>query len=310
MQTTTFGRTGLVVSRLGFGAAPIGFLAEEQAGIDRVLAFLVDSGVNLIDTAAAYPGSEEAIGKALAHRRDDLVLVSKCGQAFDDLPGEAWSPRVITATVDRSLRRLQTDRLDVMLLHSCSLDVLKRGDALAALLEARDAGKVRHVGYSGDNDAAAWAAAQPDVAVIETSVNIVDQRNIDAVLPVCLEHDVGVIAKRPIANAAWKDLSLQRGMYQKYAADYTARLAAMKVTPLELGYSGHPDVEWPEIALKFTLAQPGVHTAIVGTTSVNSAKINIQAVAKNALREQVVNRLRDAFRQAETASGKPWPGLT
>src|SRR5208282_5869656 len=102
----------------------------------------------------------------------------------DDLRAEPWSPDLISQTIDRSLRLLKTDVLDVMLLHSCDLETLKKGDALGALVQARAAGKIRFAGYSGDNDAAAYAAAHPDVAVIETSINLVDQANLDLVLPV------------------------------------------------------------------------------------------------------------------------------
>ena len=69
-------------------------------------------------------------------------------------------------------------------------------------------------------------------------------------------------------------------------------------------------MEWPEIALKFTLAQPGVHVAITGTTSLTNAKINVQSVEKNPLREQAVVRLREAFAQAQQDSGETWRGLT
>ena len=105
----TLGSTGLSVSALGFGAAPIGFLAVEQQRSGDVLNLLLDSGVHLIDTAAAYAGSEESIGMAVGHRRDEYVLVSKCGQKLDGLPGEAWSSEVITAPVDRALRRLNPE---------------------------------------------------------------------------------------------------------------------------------------------------------------------------------------------------------
>ena len=128
----------------------------------------------------------------------------------------------------------------------------KKGEALGALVEAVEAGKVRFAGYSGDNEAAAYAARLPDVSVIETSINICDQVNLGKVLPACRERDLGVIAKRPIANAAWKDTDQQQGMYKSYASEYARRFALMGIKPNELGYSGHPDVEWPEIALKFT----------------------------------------------------------
>src|SRR6185312_5665153 len=159
MEKTTFGKTGFKVSRLGFGAGPIGFLATDQQRVANIINILLDSGVNVIDTAASYQGSEDLIGNAVSSRRSEYVLISKCGQAFPDLPGAAWSAEVITATVDRALRRLKTDHLDVMLLHSCELATLKKGEAIAALAKARDAGKIRFAGYSGDNDAGAYAAA-------------------------------------------------------------------------------------------------------------------------------------------------------
>lgn len=172
-----FGTTGLEVSPLGFGAAPIGFLATKQKRIDQIVAELSASGVNLIDTAAAYEGSEEAIGRALEGRWDDFILVSKCGQSFADLPGSEWSAPLVAATIERSLQRLRTDRIDVVLLHSCGLDVLKQGHAFDALVTARAAGKPRFIGYSGDNETAAAAAAMPRIDVIETSVNLCDQMN-------------------------------------------------------------------------------------------------------------------------------------
>ncbi|MEM6551497.1 MAG: aldo/keto reductase [Planctomycetota bacterium] len=313
MPKTILGKTELSVSQLGFGAAPVGFLDTQQAQITEILTYLLDHGVNLIDTAAAYKGSEQSIGNAISDRRDDYVLVSKCGMGGVELPeldNNTWHPKAITATIDRSLERLKTDHIDVMLLHSCKQSILEQGDALGAVMDAVKAGKVRFAGYSGDNEAAAYAATLPDISVIETSINICDQHNIDAVLPACIKHDIGVIAKRPIANAAWNPLDKQRGMYRSYAKTYHDRLNQMGVTPNQLGYSGHVELEWPEIALKFTLAIPGVHTAIVGTTDPHNAENNIESVQKNPLRQQVVDRLRDAFKQAQSAAGEPWLGQT
>lgn len=310
MERRTLGKTGLEVSVLGFGGAPVGFLDTEQKQITRILNALLDEGVNLIDTAASYLGSEEAIGKAIGHRRDEYVLVSKCGQAFDGLPGKEWSAEVVTHTIDRALRRLATDHLDVMLLHSCDLETLRRGEALAALVAAREAGKIRFAGYSGDNEAAAYAASHADVAVLETSVNIADQANIDAALPTAREHNVGVLAKRPIANAAWKNLAEQPGMYADYARTYTERLAQMGVSPETLNLGEDHSVDWPELALRFTLSQPGVHTAIIGTTNPDHARANLVAAARGPLPEATIKALREAFRRAESAASESWRGET
>jgi aryl-alcohol dehydrogenase-like predicted oxidoreductase len=306
METRTLGRTGLEVSVLGFGAAPIGVLETEQPEVDAILGLLLDSGVNLIDTAAGYRGSEQAIGRSIGDRRDEFVLVSKCGQAFDDLPGEAWSAELITATVERSLARLQTDFLDVMLLHTCDLEVLERGEALGALVRAREAGKVRFVGYSGDNQAGAFAARLSDIAVVQTSINICDQVNIDEVLPAASECGVGVMAKRPIANAAWKDLNDQPGFYARYAETYTERLALMAIEPEEIGFEAS---DWAELALRFTLSCD-IGTAIIGTTNPDHVRANIEAASHGRLPEGALEKLREAFLEAMLDAGEQWAGLT
>ncbi len=308
MEKRKLGRTGLEVSALGFGGGPVGFLGTEQQRVTDILNYLLDNGVNFIDTAAGYPGSEEAIGNAVSHRRDDYVLVSKCGRAFDDLDGEAWSPTVIGQTVDRALRRLKTDRLDVMLLHSCDQEVLEKGEAVAALVKARDAGKIRHVGYSGDNEAVVYATGLDAVDVVETSVNICDQANIGSLLPEAQRRDIGVIVKRPVANAAWLGVGQQPGFYANYTTGYAERFAAMALDPGNLGFGGAE--HWAEIALRFTLAQSGVTTAIVGTTNPDNAKRNIDAAAKGALPSEAIDTIRTAFTAAESASGERWLGLS
>src|SRR5258708_7884632 len=111
LERTTFGKTGLSVSRLGFGAGPIGYLKTDQERAGKILHLLLDSGVNLLDTAASYEGSETLIGNAVASRREQYVLVSKCGRPLPEVKGEAWSAELISGTIDRSLRNLKTDHL-------------------------------------------------------------------------------------------------------------------------------------------------------------------------------------------------------
>lgn len=309
MEKRRFGKTDLNVSVLGFGGAPIGILETEQQIIARLLNSLIEKGVNLIDTAAAYAGSEEAIGRAVAHRRDDIVLVSKCGDPGNPDP-DAWNTSALSASIDRSLKRLQTDHLDVILLHSCGIDVLKRGEALQALVHAREAGKVRYVGYSGDNEAAAHAVTLPVIAVVETSINICDQANIDLVLPSARQHNIGVIAKRPIANAAWKSLGQQPGFYHDYAKTYHERFSKMDITPDGLGFPANNADSWPEIALRFTLSQPGVHSAIIGTTNLEHALANLDAAAKGPLAPEAQQMITDAFHAAEAHSKDSWSAQT
>jgi aryl-alcohol dehydrogenase-like predicted oxidoreductase len=305
MNKVRFGRTNLQVSPLGFGAAPIGFLDTEQEKVARILNTLLDAGVNVIDTAAMYQGSEELIAKAVGHRRKEYVLITKCGTEVPHAKGKAWSAELIKSTVDAALRRLRTDVLDVMLLHSCDLETLKKGEALGELVNARKAGKIRFAGYSGDNDAAAWAAAHPDVAVLETSINITDQVNIDRALPVARKHNVAVIAKRPIANSCWRPLSDFQKFYPDYVRPYAERFQKMNLRLQDLAVPGAND--WAEIALRFTLSHQGVHTAIIGTTNPDNARSNISHANKGPLPSDPVRKIREAFAKA---SNNQWPGLS
>src|ERR1700683_4286484 len=146
----------MTVSVIAFGAGEIGYEQTAPEVVARLLGSALDRGLNLIDTAECYMASEELIGAAIGHRRDDYYLMSKCGHATD-LPFPNWDPALIPISVERSLQRLRTDHLDVIHLHSCSLEVLRQGDVIAALQKVRDAGKTRYLGYSGDDDAAIFA---------------------------------------------------------------------------------------------------------------------------------------------------------
>ncbi len=303
MEKRTLGRTGLSVSVLGVGTAVAAFLKTDHATYGKMLEELLDAGVNVVDTAAMYPQSEETLGKLIGHRRDEYYIVSKCGQKVLGVSGPDWSEQIVTETVDRALKNLGTTHLDVMLLHSCDLATLKRGDALSGLLKAKSAGKVRHIGYSGDNDTVAAAAAMPEIEVIETSINLVDQANIDLTLPAAMKHNVGVIAKRPIANAAWKPLSQQEGMYQNYAKTYHERFQKMNLSLEELGCQS-----WGDVALRFTLAQIGVTTAIVGISKLETARANLATLERGPLAVEAIEKIRKAFAEADPTHN--WTGQT
>jgi aryl-alcohol dehydrogenase-like predicted oxidoreductase len=236
------------------------------------------------------------------------VLITKCGQKIPESDTPDWSYETVTRSVDRALRLLKTDFLDVMLLHTCNLETLKKGDALRGLVDAKKSGKIRNAGYSGDNDTVAWAAAQSDVSVVEMSLNIVDQINFDVALPVAKEHNVGVIAKRPIANAAWKKIDDQPGMYRSYAADYTERFKKLGLKLSDVGYNDADQQAWAEVALRFTLSFPAIHTAIIGTTNAKNAEANMIAAGKGPLADQAVQKIRDAFHRADPK--RQWQGLS
>jgi aryl-alcohol dehydrogenase-like predicted oxidoreductase len=272
MEMRTLGKTGLHVSRLGAGLAEIGneFSLQDTEKAGRVLNRALDGGINFLDTAACYGTSEELIGHTIAHRRSEYVLATKCGHVAGDYQGREWTAQTVTDSIDRSLKRMGTDYLDLVQLHSCGVDVLEQGEVIEALLAAKKAGKTRFVGYSGDNEAAAWAVASGHFDTLQTSFNLVDQRARSRLFPQAQAANMGIIAKRPIANGAWGAGSSPSG----YASRYFQRAQAMQEPgPL-------PDAPEDRIllALGFTLAHDAVDTAIVGTGNPEHMQANIRMV--------------------------------
>jgi aryl-alcohol dehydrogenase-like predicted oxidoreductase len=311
LPTRPFGRGGPMVGVLGFGSAEIGFLETGQATVDSLVASLVDRGVNLLDTAAMYRGSEEALGTALRNRsigRDRVVVVSKCGSPPGREGLDPWCAESIRLSIERSLKRLRIDCLDAILLHSCDLATLEKGEAIGAIVEARKAGLVKRAGYSGDNEAAVFAAKHPEIEVLETSLSIADMANLDEVLPAAEARGLAVIVKRPVANAAWRRNEDQEGMYSKYAAPYHERLSKMGLDPASLGIEGPAEQAWPELALRFVLSFTGVTSALVGSSKPHRVAENAAIAAKGPLPAEAIEAIRAAF--AKARGGESWPGLT
>ena len=203
MAHRKLGKTGLDVSVLGFGGAEIGFEGAPDNDVETLLNAAIDAGLNTIDTAECYQDSEEKIGRAVAHRRGEFHLFTKVGHA-SGLEGEDWDIALMEKSIDRSLQRLQTDCVDLIQLHTCSLDLLQRGEVIEVLKRAQAAGKTRFIGYSGDNEAAQWAVESGHFDTLQTSLSVCDQNIGLKTVPLALQNGMGVIAKRPIANAVWR----------------------------------------------------------------------------------------------------------
>ncbi len=271
------------VSVLGFGGSEIGFENTAQADVDRLLNSALDAGLNVIDTAAVYPDSEKKIGSAIGARRSEFFVFTKCGNPTSSDP-QYWSSEVLTRSIDKSLKDLGTDCVDLIQLHSCDQATLRKGEAIEAVRRARDAGKARFIGYSGENEAAAYAIACGAFDTLQTSVNIADQSAIAEILPKAQAAGIGVIAKRPIANAAWKT---GRKPVSPYHHVYWDRLQELDYDFLRDGLT-----DSISIALRFTLAQPGVATAIVGTTKPDRWAANAKLLEAGPLDPALIERIR------------------
>ncbi len=284
------------VTVLGFGGAEIGFEKAAQETVDSLLNSALDAGLNVIDTAAMYPQSEAKIGAAVGARRGDFFLFTKCGNSMSN-EEQYWNAGAIAASIDRSLKDLRTDHVDLVQLHSCSKEILQKGEVIKALERAREAGKTRFIGYSGENEAALYAVESGAFDTLQVSISIADQGSIETTLPKAKAAGMGVIAKRPIANAAWKTGAKPVNAYHHV---YWERLQGLNYDFLS------SDLETAvSVALRFTLTQEGVATAIVGTKHPERWKANATLLEAGPLAPEMVKKIRARWKEVARAD---WVG--
>ena len=296
MEQRQFGRTDIVASVLGFGGSEIGYQGVSPRTVARLLGSALDAGLNVIDTAECYDDSEALIGKAIGARRREVALFTKCGHAGGWSSAD-WRCAPLLASIERSLRRLATDYVDLIQLHSCSLGELRKGEAIEALERARERGFTRYIGYSGDGEAARYAVECGRFDTLQTSVSIADQDAVERTLPLARERNMGVIAKRPLANVAW---SYAKKPAEPYYQTYWSRLRKLDYPFLKTS----PD-RAVGTALRFTLRVPGVHTAIVGTTKPERWQANAALLQAGALPAAEFERIRARWGEVAGAS---WDG--
>lgn len=236
MVRRSLGRTGLTVSPIALGTTKLGrntdvkYPAAFELPTDRQVKALLDTalelGINLIDTAPAYGESERRIGSLLGKQREQVVLCTKCGEQY--AAGRStydFSARAITASVEQSLRRLRTDRLDILLLHSDGndVDILTETEALETITKLKKDGKVRAVGIS----------AKTAEGVLEAL------RSLDVVMAPFNQKEAGLADSLAVAQ--------NRG------------LGVLAIKGL---FSGHLEAR---PALEFVLRQPFIDALVVGT---------------------------------------------
>lgn len=307
MQKVQFGSTGFETSRLGVGLSEIGsFELSDQAQATNVLNTALDNGINFLDTSACYGISEELVGNGVSQRRDDYFLATKAGHVARGYEGEAWTFQTVVDSIDRSLRLLQTDHVDVVQLHSCDIDVLEKGDAIRALQEAQQAGKTSFIGYSGDNESAHWAVDSGLFATLQTSYNLVEQRaRTTGLLEKAIAKGMGTIIKRPIAGGVWgksrPDAADQTA--SNYNTPYLDRAKSVRTLgPIE----NEPD-DAILTSLGYTLSDPNANVSIVGTTNPSHMATNVRQIDNDLpIPDSVIAELNRRFEQLD----KDWAQRT
>jgi len=302
MKKRKLGRTGLQVSEIGFGALEIGrpwglpiagdFVVPPETEVHALLDRVLELGINLIDTAPAYMLSEERLGKALKHRRKEFLLASKCGESFDGTRSlYDFSAQGTLEFIATSLRRLQTDYLDLIQIH-CGpeeVETIRRGETLEGMLRAKKQGKVRWVGVSC-NPAGALAALESGAYdVLQLPYSILNRaiaepwpEGGESILSLAALNDVGVLIRESLergkltgkirqeqANGEAAEVNIKQGLAQLESRGLR--------TPLS------------QLAIQYVLRRPEVSAALVGTRNLRHLEQAVDAegkvLDKNALEE-------------------------
>jgi aryl-alcohol dehydrogenase-like predicted oxidoreductase len=302
MQVKPFGNTDLRVSEFGFGCARIGGIFQGDAGgFVRLLRAAFDGGITFYDTADMYSQgeSEKLVGRAFRGDRHRVVIASKFGYVLPaqrrlvarikpfvrplirllklkrsalpsgvrGTPTQDFSPGYLRQAVEASLRRLGTDYLDLYQLHSPSAEAVLRADWLPALEDLKRAGKIRYWGISVDTTEAGQAALrQPGVSSLQMVANLLDQRQVQALLPIARDKGVGVIARECLANGMLikdeKDFDVQN--FFASAEERAAGSERLKEYRRQAAAEGIP---LATLALRYVRGLPGVAVSLVGTKS-------------------------------------------
>jgi aryl-alcohol dehydrogenase-like predicted oxidoreductase len=298
IETRPLGRTGEDVTILGYGAMelrgqPRGpAISDEDAG--RLLNAVLDAGINLIDTSIDYGRSEELIGRYIGHRRDQYFLASKCGCPPGDPPPGAtppfphdYRPDNVRAGVDQSLRRLGTDRLDLLQVHiSPSRDQLEADGTVETMLSLRDEGKVRFVGMSGTIPHLPDHIAMGVFDVFQIPYSAL-QREHEDLITAAAQAGAGTLIRGgaarggPAEDKGWRHgpIGLSEGEGQR-------RWESSGVDGL-LG-----DMSRLEFVLRFTLSHPGLSSTIVGTSNLDHLRSNVAIADKGPLPPDLYDQAR------------------
>jgi aryl-alcohol dehydrogenase-like predicted oxidoreductase len=298
IATRPLGKTGTDVTILGYGAMelrgqPRGpAIDDDDAG--RVLNAVLDGGINLIDTSIDYGRSEELIGRFVGHRRDEYFLASKCGCLLSDpAPGTTppfphdYRTENIRAGIEQSLRRLGTDRLDLLQVHmSPSREQLEADGTIETMQALRDQGKVRFLGMSGTLPNLPDHIAMGVFDVFQIPYSAV-QREHEDLISQAVATGAGTLIRggaargAPAEDKGWKQgpIGLSEGEGQR-------RWEASGIDDLLA------DMSRLEFVLRFTLSHPDLSNTIVGTSSLVHLRSNLAIAEKGPLPADLYEQAR------------------
>jgi aryl-alcohol dehydrogenase-like predicted oxidoreductase len=311
MQYRTLGRTGIKVTPYGLGAMMLGSFGnpDRQEGV-RIIHRALDAGINFIDTADRYGDSEEVVGEALAGRRDQVVLATKFwGPVDDDVNHRGASRRWIMQAVERSLRNLRTDHIDLYQLHRPDPET-DIDETLSALTDLVRQGKVRAIGTSSMRGSeiveAQWVSERRGFERFRTeqpNYSILDREIEREILPVVERYGMGTLVYSPLAGGALTGKyragqtndNFRAGTGMRHFRD-DRRLAAIEEL---VALSQEVGIPLTHLAMAFTIAHPGVTSAIAGPRTMEQLEDTL-AGAEVSLSDEILDRIDAIVRPGES----------
>jgi len=301
MKYRPLGRTGIQVSPFALGAMMFSsFGNSDQDDVDRMMGRALDAGINLVDTADAYGDSEEMVGRALKGRRDQVVLASKFARPIgDDINNRGASRRWIMTAVENSLRRLQTDHLDVYQMHRPD-PLTDIEETLSALTDLVRSGKVRTIG-SSDMPAseiveAQWAAERRGLERFRTEqphYSLLDRTIEREVLPVAARYGMGTVIWSPLASGMLTG-RVRRGHESdlRRTGMFAALRDERRVDAVEqfIPVADEAGMSLTHMALAFVIAHPAVTAALIGPRTMEQLD-DLLAAADVTLGDDLMDRI-------------------
>ena len=297
LPKATLGRTGLEVTKLGYGAMELRGASRgrelDANQVETVLNGVLDAGINFIDTSIDYGESEELIGRHISHRRDEYYLATKCGCPLGEFEwsGRGGVPHVFTrdhiiAGVEQSLTRMRTDYIDLLQFHaSPSIEELEEHQAIETLQELKRAGKIRFIGASSTLPNLASHIEMGVFDAFQIPYSALERQHEETITQAA-ESGAGIILRGGVARGAPSD-GKQRGN----------RWGLWQRAGLDELLDGMTRMEF---ILRFTLSHPALSTTIVGTVNPDHLAANLDALVAGPLPLDLYDEAKRRLTAAES----------
>jgi len=312
MEYRTLGRTGLKVSVMGIGAGGPSRLGQrdniktESESVDIVLQGF-DAGINFIDTAEVYE-TEEIVGKAVAQRnRESIIISTKKGTGKDK-----FSPEQVTTSLEASLRKLQTDYIDVYHIHGLRADKYDycMNEIIPILQTAQQQGKIRYIGVTEawnsdlNHDMLKLAILDDIWDVFMVGFNFLNQSARDSVLTPSIEKNIGILIMFAVRRALSKP-DYFKATIQQLVADGQIDPTQIDVeNPLASLLNSGIVESLPDLAYRFCREEAGTHVILSGTSNPAHLQANLDSLSRPVLPSDTINQLKTIFKDVTSVSGE------